>query len=39
MTPEERQKLEEEYPSINWKRLGIALGLCGNIMLIAAVVL
>ena len=39
MTPEERQKLEEEYPAINWKRLGIALGLCVAIMLIVALVL
>ena len=39
MTPEERQKLEEEYPSIDRKRLGIALGLCGIIMLIAVAVL
>ena len=39
MTPEERRKLEEEYPAINWKRLSIALGLCGIIMLIAALVL
>jgi len=35
MTPEERQKLEEEYPTINVPRLIAALSACGVVMLVA----